>query len=151
MTLEFTSDLVFTVDGADGSRATGRVEGDGRVLRVVTTDAAVVWGAALGSSTTGPRVLDAVARRLADEGAVLEVTGPDGVVATVGAGVDSPVGRLLAGSRHVRLGRPRAVAPLARARAAQLAGQPRGRAALAAAALAALLAVRRLLRPTRAS
>ena len=46
-------------------------------------------------------------------GTQVEVTGPDGLVATVGAGVSSSVGRLLAGSRHVRLGRPAAVRPLA--------------------------------------
>jgi hypothetical protein len=53
----------------------------------------------------------------------VEVTGPHGLVATVGAGVDSPLGRVLAGSRRVRLGRPAAVRPLAVAQARRTSGR----------------------------
>ncbi len=82
-----------------------------------------------------------VARLLHDEGAVLEVTGPARPGRPVGAGIDSPVGRLLAGSRHVRLGRPAAVRPLAvaQARAAAWRRPGRGRRCALARVLAGLL------------
>ena len=130
MALGFEGDLTFSVDGPGGASA-GTVRGDGRTLRVHTSDPVATWEAALGATTTGPAVLAQVARLLHDEGAVLEVTGPAGRVARVGAGVDSPVGRLLAGSRHVRLGRPSAVRPLAVAQARRGLGTARTRAALA--------------------
>ncbi|MEP6464512.1 MAG: hypothetical protein ABJC62_14120 [Frankiaceae bacterium] len=44
------------------------------------------------------------------------VTGPRGDVITLGAGIHSTLGRLLAGSSRARLGRPAAVLPIARAR-----------------------------------
>ena len=110
--LSVTGDLVFTVDGPGGATA-GTVRGDGSTVRVHAEDPVAAWDGALGSVSTGPAVLDEVARQLHDAGLVLEVTGPGGLVATVGADVSSPVGRLLSGSRHVRLGRPAAVRPLA--------------------------------------
>ena len=116
MPLAFDGRLSFTVDGPDGSTA-GTVVGDGSALRVHADDPVVAWDAALGSVSTGTAVLSAVAGHLHDEGLRLEVTGPAGRVASVGAGVDSPVGRLLAGSRRVSLGRPSAVRPLAVAQA----------------------------------
>lgn len=138
MALEFEGDLTFSVDGPGGASA-GTVRGDGRTLHVHADDPVAAWDGALGSTTTGPALLADVARRLHDEGAVLEVSGPDGRVARVGAGIDSPVGRVLAGSRHVRLGRPAAVRPLAVAQLRRgLARRRTG--ALALALLAGLLA-----------
>jgi hypothetical protein len=118
--LHFTSDLTFSVEGADGSSALGRVEGDGSTLRVSTTDAALVWGAALDSTLATPRSLDRLATQLADEGVTVEIAGPAGRVATVGAGIDSTWGRVAAGSRRVRPGGARATVPLARAQARRL-------------------------------
>lgn len=112
MPLHLDGDLVFTVDGPGGATQ-GTVVGDGRVLRVVADDPVAAWDAALGATTTGPAVLRLVADQLSEQGVVVEVSGPQGLVATVGAGIDSPLGRLLAGSRRVRLGRPAAVRPLA--------------------------------------
>jgi hypothetical protein len=135
--LGFEGDLTFSVDGPGGSSA-GTVRGAGRTLHVHASDPVAAWDAALGSSTTGPALLADVARLLHDEGAVLEVTGPGGRVARVGAGIDSPLGRVLAGSRHVRLGRPAAVRPLAVAQVRRT--LRRRRTALGLAALAGLLA-----------
>lgn len=110
--LSITGDLTFSVDGPGGATA-GTVSGAGSTVRVHAEDPVAAWDGALGSVSTGPAVLAEVARHLHDQGIVLEVSGPDGLVATVGAGVSSSVGRLLAGSRFVRLGRPAAVRPLA--------------------------------------
>ena len=144
MAVSFDGDLTFSVEGPGGSTA-GTVRGDGPVLRVRADDPVAAWDGVLGSVSTGPAVLSSVADLLHDEGAVLEVSGPDGVVATVGAGIDSPLGRLLAGSRHVRLGGPAAVRPLALAQAKKTAVgavTPAG-VAVAVVALLALLGRRR--------
>ena len=121
MALSFDGDLTFSVEGPGGTTE-GTVTGDGPVLRVHADDPVAAWDGVLGSVSTGPAVLSKVADLLHGEGAVLEVSGPAGVVATVGAGVESPLGRVLAGSRHVRLGRPAAVRPLALAQARRTAG-----------------------------
>lgn len=137
--LRVESDLTFTVAGGgdDGTgSAQGRVSASGSEVRVTTTDAAAVWDAALGSSTTGTQALSFVADRLADGGLTLVVDGPDGEIARVGAGIHSRFGRVATGSSRVRLGGPRALAPLARAQ-----GVPQARARLAAAPPAVLLAV----------
>jgi hypothetical protein len=140
--LSFDGDLTFSVEGPGGATA-GTVSGAGPVLRVHAEDPVAAWDGVLGSVSTGPAVLSSVADLLHGEGAVVEVTGPAGLVATVGAGVDSPLGRLLTGSRHVRVGRPAAVRPLAVAqlrRTGRSAARPAG---LAAAALALVWLVRR--------
>ena len=111
--LHVDADLRFEVDGG---AVAGTVTGSGDRLVIETSDAEKTWDAALGSPATGSSLLDPFARLLHDSGLTLEVTGPDGTVATVGAGVDSRLGRLTTGSRHVRLGEARAVAPLARSR-----------------------------------
>jgi hypothetical protein len=110
--LAFDGDLTFTVEGPGGTTG-GTVKGAGSTVQVHAEDPVAAWDAALGSVSTGPALLSSVADLLADEGVVVEVSGPGGRVATVGAGVDSVAGRLLAGSRRVRLGRPSAVRPLA--------------------------------------
>lgn len=132
MALAFDGDLTFSVEGPGGATA-GTVQGDGPVLRVHADDPVAAWDGLLGSVSTGPAVLSWVADQMHDEGVVLEVSGPDGLVATVGAGVESPLGRLLAGSRHVRLGRPAAVRPLALAQVRRSLGGARRGLALAGA------------------
>ena len=129
MPLAFDGDLTFTVDGPGGATA-GTVTGDGSVLRVHADDPVAAWDAALGSVSAGPAVLSALAEQLHREGVVVEVSGPDGLVAAAGAGIDSSLGRVLAGSRRIRLGRPAAVRPLA---VAQLRRSTRGLARPAAA------------------
>ena len=141
MPLHLDGDLSFSVVGPGGA-AQGSVVGDGRVLRVVADDPVAAWDAALGSPTTGPGLLRAVADQLHEQGVVVEVSGPQGLVATVGSGVDSPVGRLLAGSRRVRLGRPAAVRPLAVAQVRRTAGRLATPGALLLGAAGLLLALR---------
>ncbi len=138
MPLAFDGDLTFSVEGPAGVSA-GTVRGDGATLRVHADDPVVAWDAALGSVSTGPALLSAVAELLHDEGVVVEVSGPGGRVATVGAGIDSPLGRVLAGSRRVQLGRPAAVRPLAVAQLRRTARTQAARPALLLGGVALLL------------
>ncbi len=112
MTLDLQGDLSFSVDGPGGSTS-GTVTGDGAVLRVRADDPVAAWDGILGSVSTGPAALRTVADQLADEGLSIAVSGPAGLLALVGAGADSSVGKLLVGSRRVQLGRPAALRPLA--------------------------------------
>ena len=112
MPLSLQGGLTFTVDGPAGSTS-GEIVGDGPVLRVRAEDPVAAWEASVGSVSAGPAGLRIVADQLAAEGLSVEVSGPDGPLATVGAGVDSTVGRLVTGSRRVKLGRPAALRPLA--------------------------------------
>ena len=135
--LDITSDLTFEVSTPGRPRTTGRVSATGAHVTVDTDDPVAVWDAALGSPATGSGVLRSVAEGLHAQGITVSVTGPAGTGATVGAGVDSTLGRVAAGSRRVRLGRPAAVAPLARAQVVALVGAHRGRLAAAVAGLLA--------------
>ena len=139
MALDLQGGLSFTVDGPGGSTS-GTVAGDGAVLRVHADDPVAAWDGLLDSVSTGPSALRAVAGALADEGLSVEVSGPRGRLALVGADADSPVGRVLLGSRRVQLGSPAALRPLAVAQARRALTPRRG------AALAALLIVLGILR-----
>ena len=100
-----------TVDlRVDGAAAT--LTGRGPALELRSDQPATLldgMGPAAGS-------IDAIGSALAEAGLLLIVTGPRGDVATLGSGVHSMLGRLVAGSSRVRLGRPAAVLPLAQAR-----------------------------------
>jgi hypothetical protein len=115
--LEVTGSLDFSLD----TGSTGRVEGVGSRILVTADDPVAAFRAAAAPGNGRP-ALGGLGDVLAAAGLVVEVTGPRGSVATLGDGVDSPVGRLLAGSRHVRPGRLRAVTPLAAARGVDLLG-----------------------------
>jgi hypothetical protein len=143
--LAVEGDLAFTVQGPAGATA-GTVTGAGGVVRVHADDPVAAWDAALGSVSTGTAALRAVADRLHDQGVVLEVSGPAGLVATVGAGVRSPLGRLVTGSRRVRPGRPAAVRPLALAQARRATRGAVRPAALVAAVAVGAWALRRAAR-----
>ena len=144
MALDLQGGLTFSVDGPGGATA-GTVTGDGAVLRVHAEDPVVAWDGALGSVSTGPRALREVADRLAGEGLSVEVTGPRGRLAVVGAAADSGVGRLLTGSRRVQLGGVGALRPLAVAQARRSLA-PHRRALLLAGAAALAFVVRRRVR-----
>ena len=136
--LEGAVDL--TVDGPRG-RTSGRARGDGAVLRIWTDDAAAAWDAVAEAAPGGASALGHLADALHQQGLAVEVSGPQGVLATVGAGADSVVGRVATGSRHVRPGRPAALRPLV---VAQLRSGARRRGPLLAALTAVvLLAARR--------
>ena len=124
MPLDLQGDLSFTVDGPGGSTS-GTVTGDGAVLRVRAEDPVSAWDGLLGSISTGPAALRTVADGLADEGLSIAVSGPQGLLALVGADADSGVGKLLLGSRRVQLGRPTALRPLAVAQLRRTLTRPR--------------------------
>ena len=114
MRLELQGDLSFTVEGPGGSTS-GSVVGDGAVLRVHAEDPVAAWDGILGSVSTGRAALSKVANGLADEGLSVEVSGPHGLLALVGAEADSGVSKFLIGSHRVQFGTPAALRPLATA------------------------------------
>jgi len=101
---------------------TARLTGDGSDLTLAATDPLALWRAVAGTSwpagvtlRAGRVALGELGRGLADRGLHVDVTGPHGRVAELGAGVTSPVGRALTGSVAVRPGTPRTVAATLRA------------------------------------
>lgn len=137
--------VTFTVDGPGGGTG-GTLVGAGPVLQVLAHDPLAAWDAAVGSAPRGPHGLARLADLLSEQGLSVEVSGPAGRLATVGAGVDSAVGRAVTGSRRVRPGRPAALRPLVLAQLRQGAGRQRRPLLLAAAAALLLLLGRRRLR-----
>ena len=138
MPLDLQGGLTFTVDGPGGSTS-GTVTGDGAVLRVRAQDPVAAWDGLLDSVSTGPAALRQVADALAGEGLSVEVSGPDGRLALVGATADSGVGKVLTGSRRVQLGSPTALRPLAVAQVRRSLTLRRGALAAALVVLAVLL------------
>ena len=136
MPLHLSGAVAFTVDGPGGSTA-GTVEGEGAVLRVQADDPVAAWS----GQDTG--ALGRVAEALHAQGLSVEVTGPGGRLATVGAGADSALGRLLTGSRRVAPGRPAALRPLVLAEGRRRVRTVRGPLLLAVAAVAVLVVRRR--------
>ncbi|SCX55583.1 hypothetical protein SAMN03159343_3322 [Klenkia marina] len=129
---------------------TARLTGDGSDLVLAATDPLALWRAVVGTPwpagatlRPGRAAVGRLGTDLARHGLHLDVTGPQGRVVELGAGVSSPVGRALTGSPAVRPGTPRTVA--ATVAATSGAGRrPALRVCWAAAALAAVLwAVRR--------
>lgn len=139
------ADLTLQTDGL-----TARLTGDGDRLTVTASDPWALWRAAaalpwpVGTTVSrGPAVLGEIGDALAARGLHVDVTGPGGRVAELGAGVTSPLGRLLTGSAAVRPGSPRTVAATV---TAGVTASPTGRRALGlglAAVLAAVLLRRR--------
>jgi hypothetical protein len=109
--MQVAADLTFTVDLGRGP-ISGRVEGDGTVLRITTDDADAVWEAASSVPEIGTAKLPLLADQLRDAGLRVEVVGPRGTVATLGSGAASTIGRLVTGSRAIQPGDNRAVAAL---------------------------------------
>ena len=140
MPLRLEGELSFTVDGPRGS-TTGTAHGDGSVLRVRAEDPVAAWDAVSGAAPSAAGGLRELADQLAAEGLSVEVTGPAGRLATVGAGADSALGRAVTGSRHVQPGRPSAMRPLVLSQVRQ--GVLRRRSLLVALAAVAVLATRR--------
>ena len=112
MALDLQGGLSFSVDGPGGSTS-GTVVGDGSVLRVLADDPVAALDGVLGSVPTGTAALRAIADSLAEQGLAVEVSGPDGRLALVGAGADSAIAKALIGSRRVQLGSASALRPLA--------------------------------------
>jgi hypothetical protein len=124
---------------------TARLTGDGSQLTLAASDPLALWRAVAGTSwpagvtlRAGRAALGELGDGLADRGLHVDVTGPHGRIAELGAGVASPVGRALTGSTAVRPGTPRTVAATVRA-----GRRPGGRVWLLGAGLAAALWVAR--------
>ncbi len=129
--LEVSADLRLRVTTSRGDSTTAHLTGEGRRLRVDVERPDVLLAA------VDPRDVGKVADLLAASGITVQVVGPDGPAATVGAGASSAFGRVVTGSRNV--------APVPRA-AARLVLSTRTQRVLAAfvpAALAVLAAVLR--------
>ena len=128
--VHLSGDLSLEVDGVDV-----QVHADGADLRIVADDpgafVARVRGAATARSgvTPGRRDLAGLAAALAASGITAHLESATRPVAVAGAGVDSPAGALLLGTRRVR---PRA--------AVMVIAVGRGRWLLAVGAVAAVLA-----------
>lgn len=144
--LRIDSNLTFSVDGPSGS-STGRVDATESKVTISVTNPAAVIGSALGNR---PQKAAAIGDLLAESGVTVEVVGPQGPIMSVGAGVDSGVGGLLSGTRHLRLGSLRATAPLVRARLT-LPAQARRPLAVAAASVLTLVIAQHWRRSRRQS
>jgi len=130
------ADLTIDVDGTPA-----RLASDGDRLVLSSAHPERVWAAVLSAALPagigvmdGPRAVGRVASELAAAGLRLEVTGPRGNVAQLGAGVQSRLGRMVTGSVAVAPGAPSAVAVLVWSRL------PRRGIAIAAVALSAAVA-----------
>ncbi len=143
MPLSLDGTVAFTVDGPGGSTG-GTLVGDGPVLRVAADDPVVAWDALVGAAPRGPRALAELADALHSGGMTVEVSGPRGRLATVGAGADSALGGLVTGSRRVSPGSPAALRPLALAQLRRTARTRRG--VLVVLAAVAVVLLRRRLR-----
>jgi hypothetical protein len=111
MPLRLEGELSFTVDGPQGSTS-GTARADGTVLHVRAEDPVAAWDVVAGAAPAAAGGLGVLADHLAAEGLSVEVTGPAGRLATVGAGADSALGHAVTGSRHVAPGTPTALRPL---------------------------------------
>jgi hypothetical protein len=102
---------------ADGHEAT--LTGSGHELRLESRSPAALWAglnqAALPTGfagLNGPRAVGRLAEQLAAVGLALTVSGPAGDLVRIGAGTASSLGRLTVGSRAVRFGSARSIAPV---------------------------------------
>ena len=104
--LDVTADLTLHVTAPTGETTGVHVTGAGQEVHVEAERPAVLF------SAVAPDDVGRTAELLAAAGLVVRVTGPDGAVATVGAGVDNRFGRAVTGSPRVAPA-PRAAARIA--------------------------------------
>lgn len=100
--LEVAADLRLVVTAPSGESTTARISGDGTTVHVVARRPEVLF------SAVSPADVGRAADLLAASGLVAVVSGPRGLVATVGTGVHDRVGRAVTGSVRIALA-PRAV------------------------------------------
>lgn len=108
------------IGGAVDDLLTGTVTASGSEVEVFASNPEMLMrGRSLKLSS-----LRLIAAEIAAYGLSITLSGPDGVIAKVGA-VDAPVlQRVVTGSPHIRLGSPAALAPLLRRRGAAITGIP---------------------------
>lgn len=99
---------------AEGQRV--QVVGDGDSLIVHTSDPLRLWSSLTSSAlpsavgrVSGPRAAGRAADALRDVGLRVDLTGPSGVLVSLGAGAGSTAGRLLTGSDSLGFGSVRAI------------------------------------------
>jgi hypothetical protein len=139
---EAALDLVITPP--DGARPViGRVHGEGATLVVTTAQPQRLVEELRFAGATDVRGLGDAAGFLAGRSAAIRIDGPHGTVLRIGAEAGSPFGRLLTGSRDVGIGSARAIAPLARGAARDVARRPTARTSIAFAIVIVLLEVAR--------
>jgi len=144
----FEADLDFVVTPPDGTgTVTGRVHGEGATLVVTTAQPQRLVEELRFAGATDVRGIGDAAGLLARRSVAVRIDGPHGTVVRLGAEAGSPLGRLFTGSGDVGIGSARAIAPLARGAARDVAGGPVGRTSVAVAILIVLVvAGRRVLR-----
>lgn len=96
------------VDGKAEARLSGTVRAAGTTVEIFVDDPASFRGNNL--PTLGQ--VRTVARQLAARGLAVTVTGPKGLLISIGAGHSSMAQRLITRSPHIRLGAPGTLAPL---------------------------------------
>ncbi len=112
--LTVEAELLITVDGSQA-----RLTSTGRELRLESDAPAALWSAVNKSELpaglgriSGPRAIGRLADTLAAQGLEFVVVSPSGELVRLGTDQPSRVGRLTTGSRSVRLGSARAIAPV---------------------------------------
>ncbi|TGN31343.1 FHA domain-containing protein [Aeromicrobium chenweiae] len=113
--LHLTADLTFDIDVPEGdghpaAHVHATVTADGNRVRVHSDDILSLVG------QPSRAAVRAVAAQLAELGLVVDVSGPDGLIVSLGAVEPSPAHRLVTRSRHMRLGSWTRAAAAARAR-----------------------------------
>jgi hypothetical protein len=113
--LQLAADLSFSVTLPEGEthehpKLEGTLRGNGSTLELRLSDTAAFTGGG------GLRLARGFADALVPTGLTLTVVDPNGTVATLGAVRSSWTQRRLTGSRHIRVGRLRAVLPMLRSR-----------------------------------
>jgi len=144
----FEADLDLVVTPPEGTGTVlGRVHGEGATLVVTTAHPERLVEELRFAGATDVRGIGDAAGFLARRSATVRIDGPHGTVIRFGAEAGSPLGRLLTGSSDVGIGSARAIAPLARGAARDVARGPAGRISVAVASLIVLVVVgRRALR-----
>lgn len=96
------------VDGKPEAGLSGTVKAAGTTVEIFVDDPASFRG----SNLPGIGQVRAVARQLADRGLSVTVTGPKGLLVSIGAVKSSMAQRMITRSPHIRLGAPGTLAPL---------------------------------------
>ncbi|WP_104167667.1 FHA domain-containing protein [Arthrobacter sp. SX1312] len=96
------------LDGKPEARLSGTVKAAGSAVEIFVDDP----GSFRGNNLPGLGQVRSVARQLAERGLSVSVSGPKGLLVSIGAVESSLAQRLITRSPHIRLGSPGALAPL---------------------------------------
>ena len=96
------------IDGKPEARLSGIVKAAGTTVEIFVDDPASFRG----NNLPGIGQVRSVAKELADRGLAVSVSGPKGLLVSIGAVQSSMTQRLITRSQHIRLGSPGTLAPL---------------------------------------